>query len=135
MEVGCTSLGSFSSRFTELVGETPSTYRDATTGNARPALAEFERVFFNNLVPALDRYYVHRLRMVTGRSASRRISSNGSRRHSSPSSRRRSWHGPPPSDSSPALLPTDALAASRARAGSAPRREPSAETCRAVVRG
>lgn len=27
MEVGCTSLGSFSSRFTELVGETPSSYR------------------------------------------------------------------------------------------------------------
>lgn len=27
MEVGCTSLGSFSSRFTEIVGETPSTYR------------------------------------------------------------------------------------------------------------
>ncbi|MEV1120084.1 helix-turn-helix transcriptional regulator [Actinosynnema sp. NPDC049800] len=27
MEVGCTSLGSFSSRFTELVGETPSAYR------------------------------------------------------------------------------------------------------------
>ncbi|WP_093780825.1 helix-turn-helix domain-containing protein [Streptomyces sp. yr375] len=27
MAVGCTSLGSFSSRFTELVGETPSTYR------------------------------------------------------------------------------------------------------------
>jgi AraC-like DNA-binding protein len=26
-EVGCTSLGSFSARFTELVGETPSTYR------------------------------------------------------------------------------------------------------------
>ena len=26
-EVGCTSLGSFSSRFTELVGETPSEYR------------------------------------------------------------------------------------------------------------
>ncbi|MEV1026367.1 helix-turn-helix transcriptional regulator [Streptomyces sp. NPDC050264] len=25
--VGCTSLGSFSSRFTELVGETPSVYR------------------------------------------------------------------------------------------------------------
>jgi len=25
--VGCTSLGSFSSRFTEIVGETPSTYR------------------------------------------------------------------------------------------------------------
>jgi AraC-like DNA-binding protein len=28
MAVGCTSLGSFSSRFTEVVGETPSSYRD-----------------------------------------------------------------------------------------------------------
>jgi AraC-like DNA-binding protein len=27
MAVGCTSLGSFSSRFSELVGETPSSYR------------------------------------------------------------------------------------------------------------
>jgi AraC-like DNA-binding protein len=27
MSVGCTSLGSFSSRFTELVGETPTAYR------------------------------------------------------------------------------------------------------------
>ena len=27
MAVGCTSLGSFSSRFTEIVGETPSKYR------------------------------------------------------------------------------------------------------------
>jgi AraC-like DNA-binding protein len=27
MEVGCTSLGSFSSRFAEIVGETPSAYR------------------------------------------------------------------------------------------------------------
>jgi AraC-like DNA-binding protein len=27
LEVGCTSLGSFSSRFTELVGEPPSAYR------------------------------------------------------------------------------------------------------------
>lgn len=27
MAVGCTSLGSFSSRFTEIVGETPSEYR------------------------------------------------------------------------------------------------------------
>ena len=29
MAVGCTSLGSFSSRFTEIVGETPSQYRAA----------------------------------------------------------------------------------------------------------
>ncbi|HEV3186925.1 MAG TPA: helix-turn-helix transcriptional regulator [Acidimicrobiales bacterium] len=28
VEVGCTSLGSFSSRFSEIVGETPSQYRD-----------------------------------------------------------------------------------------------------------
>ena len=28
MAVGCTSLGSFSARFTELVGESPSRYRD-----------------------------------------------------------------------------------------------------------
>src|ERR1700749_5162841 len=27
MEVGCTSLGSFSARFTQLVGETPTQYR------------------------------------------------------------------------------------------------------------
>jgi len=27
MEVGCSSLGSFSARFTEIVGETPSTYQ------------------------------------------------------------------------------------------------------------
>lgn len=38
-EVGCTSLGSFSSRFTELVGETPSAYRarDHEDGAAVPA--------------------------------------------------------------------------------------------------
>jgi AraC-like DNA-binding protein len=27
LEVGCTSLGSFSARFTEIVGETPTAYR------------------------------------------------------------------------------------------------------------
>ncbi|GGQ97368.1 helix-turn-helix transcriptional regulator [Streptomyces flaveolus] len=38
-EVGCTSLGSFSSRFTELVGESPSVYRtrDHGPGAAVPA--------------------------------------------------------------------------------------------------
>ena len=37
-EVGCTSLGSFSSRFTELVGESPSAYRarDHDAGAAIP---------------------------------------------------------------------------------------------------
>jgi AraC-like DNA-binding protein len=28
LEVGCTSLGSFSARFTEVVGQTPTAYRD-----------------------------------------------------------------------------------------------------------
>ncbi|MGW2279402.1 helix-turn-helix transcriptional regulator [Streptomyces sp. NPDC001770] len=38
-EVGCTSLGSFSSRFTELVGESPSAYRARSheAGAAVPA--------------------------------------------------------------------------------------------------
>jgi len=36
MEVGCTSLGSFSSRFTELAGMTPSAYR---AGEHRAVLA------------------------------------------------------------------------------------------------
>jgi AraC-like DNA-binding protein len=32
MEVGCTSLGSFSTRFTQLVGETPTAYRSRDHG-------------------------------------------------------------------------------------------------------
>lgn len=36
MEVGCTSLGSFSSRFTELVGESPSAYRARNHDAAAP---------------------------------------------------------------------------------------------------
>jgi AraC-like DNA-binding protein len=35
MEVGCTSLGSFSTRFTELAGETPSAYRARTHAGVR----------------------------------------------------------------------------------------------------
>ena len=33
--VGCSSLGTFSTRFTELVGVTPSAYRDRADGSAR----------------------------------------------------------------------------------------------------
>lgn len=41
MAVGCTSLGSFSSRFTELVGETPSAYRArAHVDSGLPACVE-----------------------------------------------------------------------------------------------
>lgn len=32
-----------------------------------PALQDFEGLFFNNLTLALDRFYVHRLRMVAGK--------------------------------------------------------------------
>jgi AraC-like DNA-binding protein len=35
-EVGCTSLGSFSSRFTELVGESPSAYRARNHDDGAP---------------------------------------------------------------------------------------------------
>ncbi|WP_261994636.1 helix-turn-helix transcriptional regulator [Streptomyces sp. ME109] len=38
LAVGCTSLGSFSSRFTELVGETPSAYRARPHDHGGPAL-------------------------------------------------------------------------------------------------
>jgi len=39
MQVGCTSLGSFSSRFAEIVGETPTAYRrrEHDAVNAMPA--------------------------------------------------------------------------------------------------
>ena len=39
LEVGCTSLGSFSARFTEIVGESPSSYRsrDHRAGATVPA--------------------------------------------------------------------------------------------------
>jgi AraC-like DNA-binding protein len=43
MEVGCTSLGSFSSRFTEIVGESPSAYRarsHAASANVPPCVAK-----------------------------------------------------------------------------------------------
>ncbi|HSZ40647.1 MAG TPA: helix-turn-helix transcriptional regulator [Trebonia sp.] len=33
LAVGCTSLGSFSARFTQLVGETPTAYRDRDHGS------------------------------------------------------------------------------------------------------
>lgn len=39
MAVGCTSLGSFSSRFTELVGVTPSAYRAADHDHFAPVPA------------------------------------------------------------------------------------------------
>src|SRR4051794_37658935 len=39
--------------------------RDDDTGAA--TLAAFEPLFFNNLTLALDRYFVHRVRMVTGK--------------------------------------------------------------------
>ncbi|HZM81541.1 MAG TPA: helix-turn-helix transcriptional regulator [Candidatus Limnocylindrales bacterium] len=42
--VGCTSLGSFSSRFTELVGETPSAYRARTHESAAAIPACFAKI-------------------------------------------------------------------------------------------
>jgi AraC-like DNA-binding protein len=45
MAVGCTSLGSFSSRFTELVGETPSAYRARSHEPSAPIPACVARTF------------------------------------------------------------------------------------------
>jgi AraC-like DNA-binding protein len=44
MAVGCTSLGSFSSRFAEIVGETPSSYRsrEHSAVNAMPPRVAME---------------------------------------------------------------------------------------------
>jgi AraC-like DNA-binding protein len=42
--VGCSSLGSFSSRFTELVGETPSAYRARDHGAAASIPACFTKI-------------------------------------------------------------------------------------------
>ena len=42
--VGCTSLGSFSSRFTELVGETPSAYRARSHEGFRDIPSYFAKI-------------------------------------------------------------------------------------------
>ena len=55
-EVGCSSLGSFSSRFTELVGVTPSVYRrdhaGATEGMAPCVAKQVTRPIRNREAPA-----------------------------------------------------------------------------------
>jgi transcriptional regulator GlxA family with amidase domain len=43
--VGCTSLGSFSSRFTELVGETPSSYRARNHDDSATIPACYAKMF------------------------------------------------------------------------------------------
>jgi transcriptional regulator GlxA family with amidase domain len=52
MAVGCTSLGSFSSRFTELVGETPSAYRARDHGDAAAVPACVAKVHTRPTRPA-----------------------------------------------------------------------------------
>lgn len=41
--------------------------REAAAGAGGDAVAEFEPLFFNNMVLVLDRPFVHRLRMTTGK--------------------------------------------------------------------
>ena len=57
--VGCSSLGTFSSRFTELVGMPPSTYRrheaGATTGMSPCVAKQVTRPVRNREAPALER--------------------------------------------------------------------------------
>jgi hypothetical protein len=40
---------------------------NATDKKPQSALEDFEPLFFNNMILALDRYFVHRVRMVTGK--------------------------------------------------------------------
>ena len=58
-EVGCSSLGTFSSRFTELVGMPPSTYRrqaaDATAGIPPCVAKQVTRPVRNREAPAASR--------------------------------------------------------------------------------
>jgi AraC-like DNA-binding protein len=58
-EVGCSSLGTFSTRFTELVGVPPSTYRreaaDATQGMPACVAKQVTRPIRNREAPAVAR--------------------------------------------------------------------------------
>jgi AraC-like DNA-binding protein len=58
-EVGCSSLGTFSSRFTELVGMPPSAYRreeaDATAGMAPCVAKQVTRPIRNQAAPVTSR--------------------------------------------------------------------------------
>ena len=58
-EVGCSSLGTFSSRFTELVGKSPSAYRrdeaDATAGMPACVAKQVTKPIRNREAPASSR--------------------------------------------------------------------------------
>jgi hypothetical protein len=41
----------------------------SAAGTANGALDDFQTLFFNNMVIVLDRYFVHRVRLVTGKDA------------------------------------------------------------------
>ncbi len=62
--VGCSSLGTFSTRFTELVGMPPSTYRrlaaDATAGMPSCVAKQVTRPIRNREAPVLSRTYPDR---------------------------------------------------------------------------
>ncbi|MGH3678857.1 MAG: hypothetical protein ACRDT2_00795 [Natronosporangium sp.] len=52
------------------IGQQLSAYQELATavaGKSKVALAAFDPLFFNNLVLVLDRYFVHRLRVATGK--------------------------------------------------------------------
>lgn len=52
------------------IGQQLSAYQElaaAVAGKSKAALAAFDPLFFNNLVLVLDRYFVHRLRVATGK--------------------------------------------------------------------
>jgi len=66
MEVGCTSLGSFSSRFSEIVGETPSAYRAREHGAVTAMPSCVAKVFTR---PSREAGAQSRIREATGGTA------------------------------------------------------------------
>ncbi|WP_217996367.1 hypothetical protein, partial [Alicyclobacillus shizuokensis] len=50
--------------------------RVTTDQKVNSTLEDFESLFFNNMILVLDRYFVHRLRMVAGKDKSTQRSRN-----------------------------------------------------------
>ena len=114
--VGCTSLGSFSSRFTEIVGETPSQYRarDHRDLEVVPVVREHGR-------DATAAHPGHGLSpdVGSGRTASRSAPSRiGEARGGSVPRTVVAWQSPSPPCSSPSTTPTPRSASTATRSAS-----------------
>ena len=62
-----TAIGQQLRAYKKLVKAIDATSDGATKGAAKEALDEFEPLFLANLTLALDRYFIHRIRSVSGK--------------------------------------------------------------------